>query len=153
MANTFSSLYFHVVFSTKNREKIIRRDIESRVWAYLGGIARENDFTALCVGGVENHVHLLLSLPPNLAVSKAVQLLKGGSSLWIKDAVSKVPDMGRFAWQDGYAAFSVSQSQLGEVIKYIRMQQEHHRAKTFEEEYRSFLAKHQIAAEEKFMWG
>ena len=80
MANTYASLIAHVIFSTKNREDLINRDIEARLWAYLGGMARENNFKALCIGGSENHVHLLLSLPPDLAVSKAVQLLKGGSS-------------------------------------------------------------------------
>ncbi len=153
MANTYAALYFHVIFSTKNREKTIRRDIESRVWAYLGGIARENGFQAIAVGGTENHVHLLLSLPPTLAVSKAVQLLKGGSSKWIKDTFPPGPGVKHFAWQDGYAAFSVSQSQLGGVEKYVLGQPAHHRVKTFEEEYRAFLAKHAIASEEKYLWG
>ncbi len=153
MANTYASLFTHVIFSTKNREVFIHRDIEARVWAYLGGIARENGFIAACVGGIENHVHLLLSLPPDLAVSKAVQLLKGGSSAWIKQAFPKVPTLRDFAWQDGYAAFSVSKSQVEEVRRYIESQREHHRVKTFEEEYRAFLSKHQIVCDEKYLLG
>jgi len=153
MANTYAALYYHVIFSTKNREDFIHRDLESRVWAYLGGIADENDFKAIAVGGTANHVHLLLSLPPNLAVSKAAQLLKGGTSAWIKDARPPIPRLSHFAWQDGYAVFSVSQSQLDGVVKYIKEQREHHRTKTFEEEYRAFLAKHQIAGDEKYLWG
>ncbi len=86
MANTFTSLHYRVIFSTKNREPWIRPDIETRVWSYLGGIARENDLKALLVGGIENHVHLLLGVPPPMPVSKAVQLIKGGSSGWVKES-------------------------------------------------------------------
>jgi len=153
MANTYAALYYHIIFSTKNRENLISPDLESRIWAYLGGIARDNDFKAIAIGGTANHVHLLVSSPPNLAVSKAVQLMKGGSSAWIKDAFPEIAGIGHFAWQDGYASFSVSQSQLGEVEKYIAGQREHHRTKTFEEEYQAFLAKHEIAADEKYLWG
>ena len=107
MANTYTSLYYHVIFSTKNREPWIRPELESRVWPYLGGIAREHDMKALMIGGIENHVHLLLGIPPVLAVSKAVQLIKGGSSGWIKETL---PGLGGFGWQDGYGAFTVSKS-------------------------------------------
>jgi putative transposase len=99
MANTYSSLHYHVVFSTKNRQPFLGEAIRERVFAYLGGIARENKMTALEIGGVADHVHLLLSIPASLAVSKAIQLIKGGSSHWLKDAFS---DMTDFAWQDGY---------------------------------------------------
>jgi REP element-mobilizing transposase RayT len=114
MANTFTSLHCHVIFSTKNREPWIRPDIEERVWSYLGGIARENDMKAVMIGGIENHVHLLLGLPPTLAASKAAQLLKGGSSAWIKE---QFPGLHGFGWQDGYGAFSVSKSQVPDVTE------------------------------------
>jgi len=153
MANTYASLYIHVIFGTKNREKLIPREIEARVWAYLGGISRENRFTAMSIGGIENHVHLLISVPPNLTVSKAVQLLKGASSHWIKETFPRIPEIKQFAWQDGYGAFSVSKSQLEDVRRYIEGQREHHRVKTFEEEYRAFLAKHEIASDERYIWG
>jgi len=153
MANTYASLIVHAIFSTKNRQNFIHRDIEARVWAYMGGMARENNFKVLCIGGIENHVHLLLSLPPDLPVSKAVQLIKGGSSAWVKEAFPKIPGLGHFAWQDGYAAFSVSKSQVEEVRKYIEGQREHHLTKTFEEEYRAFLAKHEVVGEERYLWG
>ena len=117
MANTFTSLHYHVIFSTKNREPWIRPDIESRVWSCLGGIARENDMKAILIGGIENHVHLLLGLPPTVAVSKAVQLIKGGSSAWLKDTF---PWAHGFGWQDGYGAFTVSKSLVPEVENYIR---------------------------------
>jgi REP element-mobilizing transposase RayT len=149
MANTFTSLHYHVIFSTKNREPWIRADIEARVWSYLGGIARDNDMKALLVGGIENHVHLLLGLPPTLAVSKAIQLLKGGSSPWLKENFS---GLGGFGWQDGYGAFTVSKSLVPDVAAYIRGQREHHRVKTFEEEYRAVLEKHEIQYDERYVF-
>ena len=149
MANTFTSLHYHVVFSTKHREPWIRQDIEQRVWAYLGGIARDNDLKPVRFGGIENHVHLLLGIPPTIAVSKAVQLLKGGSSKWMKE---NFPEAAAFGWQDGYAAFTVSKSQLPEVETYIAGQREHHRVKSFEEEYRAFLDRHEIAYDERYLF-
>ena len=150
MANTFTSLHYHVIFSTKNREPWIRHDIEQRVWSYLGGIARENDMKPVLIGGIENHLHLLLGLPAALSVSKALQLIKGGSSAWMKETF---PGLAGFGWQDGYAAFTVSKSQIPEVETYIRGQREHHRAKTFEDEYRAFLDKHEIDYEEEYVFG
>jgi putative transposase len=149
MANTFTALHCHVVFSTKNREPWIRPEFEQRLWAYLGGIARENSLKALAVGGIENHVHLLLGLPPTVTVSKAVQLIKGGSSVWMKDTL---PGLAGFGWQDGYAAFSVSKSLVPEVDAYVRGQREHHRFKSFEEEYRAFLEKHDLPFEERYLF-
>jgi putative transposase len=149
MANTFTSLHYHVIFSTKNREPWIRPDIESRVWSYLGGIARENDMKALLIGGIENHVHLLLGLPPTISVSKAVQPIKGGSSGWIKETFLGAAGFG---WQDGYAAFTVSKSLVPDVEAYIRDQREHHRLKPFEQEYRAVLDKHEIQYDERFLF-
>ena len=150
MANTYTSLHYHVVFSTKNREPFLGEAIRDRLFAYLGGIARENKMTALEIGGVADHVHLLLSIPASLALSKAVQLLKGGSSHWLKETFPNVND---FAWQDGYAAFTVSQSQLDDVRAYIRSQPEHHRTKTFVEEYRAFLLRHGVEYDERYLLG
>lgn len=123
--------------------------MRERLWAYLGGIARENGIKALEIGGVRDHVHLLLSIPASMALSKAVQLIKGGSSHWIKDTFTK---MNGFAWQDGYRAFTVSESQLDTIRDYIQRQPEHHRTKTFSEEYRSFLERHRIAFDDRFAW-
>jgi putative transposase len=149
MANTFTSLHYHVIFSTKHREPWITHDIEERVWKFLGGIARENGMKALLVGGMPDHVHLALALPPAQSVSKALQLLKGGSSKWIKDAL---PRMRGFAWQDGYGAFSVSKSNLPEVTAYIQDQREHHRLKTFKEEFLAFLVRHGVEYDERYLW-
>jgi putative transposase len=149
MANTYTSLHYHLIFSTKRRERWIMPDFEERVWAYLGGIARQNEIKPLMIGGVEDHVHLLVCVPPSVAVSEALKRIKGGSSGWIKD---NFPKLQSFGWQDGYGAFTVSKSQLGEVAEYIRGQREHHRVKTFQEEYRAFLDKHQVEYNEKYLW-
>ncbi len=149
MANTFTSLQYHIIFSTKQREPWIRRDVEERLWAYLGGIAREVEIAPLLIGGVDDHVHMFLGIPPRISVSEAVKRIKGGSSGWIKD---NFPGFRGFAWQDGYGAFTVSKSQAGEVQEYIRSQREHHRFKTFQEEYRAFLDKHGIVYEERYLW-
>ena len=149
MANTFTSLHYHLIFSTKHREPWIRPDIQERVWTYLGGIARENNLKAMLVGGMPDHVHLALAMPPTQTVSKAVQLVKGGSSKWIKEAF---PGMCGFAWQDGYGAFTVSKSNLDEVLDYIRRQPEHHQVKTFQEEFLAFLVRHGVEYDERYLW-
>lgn len=148
MPNTFTALHYHIYFSTKDREPWIRHDIGDRVWSFIGGIARENGMKSLRIGGMPNHVHAVLSLPPTLALSKAVQHLKGGSSKWIKEAI---PEMKGFSWQDGYAAFSISKSNLSDVIAYVENQREHHRLKPFQDEYVAFLEKHEIAYDKRYL--
>jgi putative transposase len=150
MANTYTSLHYHVAFSTKNRERWITPDLEPRIWTYLGGIAHDNGIVPLKIGGLEDHVHLVLGMPPTLAPSKMVQLLKGGSSKWIHDTF---PALRGFGWQDGYGAFTVSKSNLPEVIKYVETQREHHRGKTFQEEFRALLDRHGIEYDERYLWG
>ena len=149
MANTFTSLHYHLIFSTKNREPWITHDIEDRIWKFIGGIARENKMKALHIGGMPDHVHLALALRPTHSVSEALQLLKGGSSKWIKGTF---PKMRGFRWQDGYGAFTVSKSNLGDIIDYIKNQREHHRVKSFKEEFLAFLIRHEIAYDEKYLW-
>jgi len=149
MANTYTALHYHVVFSTKERQPWITHDSEERVWKFIGGIARENKMKALLIGGMPDHVHLALAIPPTLAVSQALQLLKGGSSKWIKETF---PHLRNFAWQDGYGAFTVSKSNLPEVMSYIQAQREHHRGKTFQEEFRAFLLRHEVEYQEKYLW-
>lgn len=140
----------HCVFSTKERRKLITPEVQSRLWPFVGGIARENQMKALAVGGVEDHVHLLLSLPATLPVAKALQLIKGGSSKWVHETF---PDVRTFAWQEGYGAFSVSVSHVPDTIAYIKGQAEHHRKQTFEDEFRAFLRKHGIEFDERYVWG
>lgn len=150
MANTFSNLFYHIVFSTKNRENFINEDIENRVWSYIGGIARKHKLTALQVGGIENHIHALIMAPPSIAPSKIAQWLKGESSKWIHE---EFVDLRRFAWQDGYGVFSVSKSNAPKVIKYIQNQREHHLKQSFEDEYIDLLKLHGIDYDEKYLFG
>lgn len=136
MANTYTALHYHFVFSTKHRKGWISQDIEERIWEYLGGIARANQMTPIKTGGINDHIHMLLGAPPTLAPSKIAQLVKGGSSAWIHDTFPALP---QFAWQDGYGAFTVSKSLIPDVTLYIVKQREHHRARTFQEEYLALL--------------
>ena len=106
MANTYTSLHYHIVFSIKNREEWIGQIIKERVWEYLGGSTRNNDIVPVKIGGIDDHVHLVVSIPPTLTISKAVQLVKGGSSLWFHEMFRR----SAFPWQDGYGGFTVSKS-------------------------------------------
>jgi REP element-mobilizing transposase RayT len=150
MAHTYSSIYFHYIFSTKNQQKSIKDDLRERLWSYMAGIARENDMNAISIGGVEDHVHLLLSLPTRLSISKAIQLIKGGSSHWIHNSFPLYKD---FKWQEGYGVFSVSLSKITELDKYIKFQREHHRIPCFREEYVAFLNKHDLKYDNRYVWG
>jgi REP element-mobilizing transposase RayT len=139
----------HCTFSTKDRYPIIDPELEIRLWPYIGGIARENHMKALAIGGTHDHIHALLSLPATMSFAKAVQLIKGGSSKWVHDTFAKYR---KFAWQDGYGAFSVSPSQLTRTIAYINNQKEHHRKRSFEEEFIQLLDKHGIAYEKRYVF-
>jgi REP element-mobilizing transposase RayT len=136
------------VFSTKQRRNLITPEVQSQLWAFMGGIARKNGFKALVVGGTENHVHMLLSLPATLTLAKAVQLVKGASSHWINEK-----HMRGFAWQEGYGAFTVGISQKSNTIAYIQSQAEHHRKRSFEEEFVSFLKKNGVEYDPRYVWG
>ncbi len=129
----------HCVFATKERRPLIKPGLQQRLWPYLGGIARENKIKTLVVGGVEDHVHLLLSIPSTLSVAKSIQLLKGNSSKWVNDTFKEHPGFG---WQEGYGAFSIAISGVEDTTKYIQNQVEHHRKTTFKEELEMFLNKH-----------
>lgn len=150
MANTYTSLNIHFVFSTKNRKNLVNGKIRSRLYAYLGGIAREINAKPLAIGGTGNHIHMLLSLPPVLSVSKCILTLKSNSSKWIHE---EFPKNKGFAWQAGYSGFSVSPRQSRNVRQYIENQEEHHRIRTFEEEYIDFLKESAIGYDEKYIWG
>ncbi len=150
MANTYTSLIYHIVFSTKSRQPWLTGGIEQRVWSYIGGIARKHRMTALQVGGVEDHIHSLVMAPTTLSPSQIAQLLKGNSSRWIHE---EFPALKHFGWQDGYAAFSVSKSDIPDIVSYIRNQREHHRKKSFKDEYLEFLIKNGIEYDERYLWG
>jgi putative transposase len=149
MANTYTALNIHYIFSTKNRAPIVVGNLRERLWAFMGGIARENGMKARCIGGIADHVHLLVSMPTTLSIAKGIQLIKGGSSAWVHETF---PEIRHFAWQEGYGAFSVSVSHVADTVAYIEKQEEHHRLKTFQGEYLAFLKKHEIAYDENYLW-
>jgi putative transposase len=138
MSHTYYSILVHCVFSTKERRPLIPNDMKNRVWPYIAGIARQNKFKALAVGGMQDHCHALLSLPTAISVAKAVQLIKGGSSKWLNDHL----DGRAFAWQDGYGAFSIGISQVPNTIRYINNQERHHAKMTYAQELAKMLERH-----------
>jgi REP element-mobilizing transposase RayT len=149
MAHTYTSQLLHCVFSTKERRSYITPDLQERLWPYLGGIARENRMKALAIGGVTDHVHLLLSLPSTLSISKAMQLIKGGSSKWVHDIF---PQHQHFGWQEGYGAFSIGISDVARTVHYIETQAKHHQKYDFKAEFVGFLNKHDIEYDERYVW-
>jgi putative transposase len=146
---SYVSSYYHCVFSTKERRPEITPSLRERLWPFLGGIARQNQMKAIEVGGVADHVHMLLALPSTLAIAKAMQLIKGGSSKWVHE---EFRNHSLFGWQVKYGAFTVSVSQLDRIVEYIRGQEEHHRKETFQEEFLTLLKRHRIAYDERFLW-
>jgi len=149
MPHSFTHILIHYIFSTKDRQPFLTDDIRPRIFEYMGGIARKNDIQPQIIGGVEDHVHMLVLLPKTLSIAKAIQLIKGGTSKWIHD---EFPKLKHFAWQIGYGAFSVSLSNRENVMHYIKHQKEHHRKKTFREEFIEFLEKHNIEYDERYIW-
>ena len=150
MANTYTSLFYHLVFSTKNRDPWLVPGIEQRIWKYLGGVARAHQITPLQIGGVEDHIHALVLAKRTIAVFEIAKFLKGDSSKWIHQEFSNMP---AFSWQDGYGGFSVSKSDVPDVVRYIQNQREHHRRKTFREEYLELLIAHGVQFDERYVWG
>lgn len=146
---SYVSSYFHFVFSTKERRPLITPVLRERLWPYMGGIGRENKIKPIEIGGVADHVHLLLSLPATMAPAKAMQLIKGGSSKWVHETF---PEHRMFAWQEKYGAFSVSMSQLDPTVEYIKDQEEHHRKRSFQKEFLALLKKHRISYDERYLW-
>ena len=152
MSHTFIKSHFHVVFSTvvfstKERRKIISEDVQPFLWSYIAGICRNQKMVSVAVGGVDDHVHLLFHLPATLTLSKAVAVVKANSSKWMNEHGRK------FAWQEGYSAFSANASNLERIALYIRGQKEHHRKMSFEDEYLELLRKHKIEFDPKYVFG
>jgi REP element-mobilizing transposase RayT len=149
MPQSFSCLHAHVIFSTKNRAPWLTPSLTERLYPFVGGLVRNRKCTLLRIGGIADHVHLLVQQARDISVAELVGEVKSISSGWIKDVF---PSHSDFAWQQGYAAFSVSLSGLDRLIAYIENQAEHHRRKTYQEEVREFLDKHGIRHDERYMW-
>jgi putative transposase len=146
--HSFISLLIPCVWTMKNREPLLSSELRDRLWPYFGGITRENKMKALAIGGAADHVHMLASLPATLSVAKAIQLLKGNSSKWIHETF---PKRRSFEWQEGYGAFSIGVSGVDATIAYIRDQAEHHRTKSFREEFQAMLQRHGFDYDEQML--
>ncbi len=149
MSHSFTSQLRHCVFSTKERRPFITPEIQPRLFQYIGGIARENKMKLLTAGGVDDHVHLLISFPSTISVAKGMQLIKGGSSKWIHETF---PQNYMFAWQEGYGAFSISISDIERTTECINHQPEHHGKMDFKTEFSAFLKKHGIEYDERYIF-
>ena len=149
MSQSLAKNILHLVFSTKNREHLLTNDIRLDLHSYMGGILREWESPAILMNSVADHIHILLCLSKNHALKKIVEEVKKGSSKWIK---TKGPQFAKFYWQAGYGAFSVSQSNVPVVRKYIENQEAHHRKLGFQDEFRAFLRKYEIEFDERYVW-
>ena len=147
MSHTYAQNVIHVVFSTKGRRKAIPGEFRSRLWAYAAGICHRLGIFVHAVGGMEDHIHFLIQVPPSLSVAKAVLAIKSNSSRWAHEEGHK------FAWQQGYGAFSVSSSIVPAVVRYIQNQEAHHRKMSFDREFLALLKRHGVEFNPKFVFG
>jgi REP element-mobilizing transposase RayT len=149
MAHTYSNLLVHALFSTKNRAPLLDAELKPELFPYMGGIVAQLRGKPLLIGGPKDHVHLLFVLPCSLSVADLMEKVKANSSKWVKN---RWRNRCHFAWQTGYTAFSVSQSNLESVKRYIASQETHHRRITFQEEILAFLKKHEIPYDPRFVF-
>ena len=148
MSSTHTSLHYHINLSIKDRVPAMVVSWRERLHAYMGGVVRNIDGVAETIGGVADHVHLLISLNANHCLADAVRDVKSVSSRWVHEEIG----LRNFAWQEGYGAFTVSPSQRGKITEYINQQEKHHRRRTFQQEYVTLLEKSGIEFEEKYLW-
>jgi REP element-mobilizing transposase RayT len=149
MPQSLANIYIHLIFSTKDRFPFLTDEVRPDFHRYLATVCKTADCPALIVNSVEDHVHILHRLSRTVTIAKAVETIKTPTSKWLK---TQSPDLAKFSWQSGYGAFSVSESGLEEVTAYIQNQREHHRTKSFKDEFRSFLKWNKIAYDEKYVW-
>jgi REP element-mobilizing transposase RayT len=149
MAHTFTNLLVHFIFSTKDRRPFLDAEMRPRVFAYMGGVFREVGARPVLINGPEDPPHALAGIPASLSVAEVMRVVKTNTSRWVH---GQWPQRRDFAWQSGYAAFSVSQSNRAEVEKYIGNQEEHHRHVSFQEEFLAFLKRHGISYDERYVW-
>ena len=149
MTHTFYQNLYHVVWATKERQPLLLPPFKDRVFEFLGGAFRTAGCVSFQVGGMPDHIHALISIPPKYAASEIIRDVKVGATKWI---IKTLPDCKTFAWQEGYGLFTVSVSQKDAVLRYIKNQEEHHKKQTFEEEFKAFLVAHGVQYNEKFLW-
>ncbi len=149
MANTFTQIYVHIVFSVKGRQNFIQKSWKDELHKYICGIVNGKDQKVYAIGGMADHIHLLVSIKPTISISDLVRDMKANSSKWINE---KQYVVGKFQWQEGFGAFSYGQSQLDIVITYINNQEQHHEQKTFKDEYMELLQRFNIIYDEKYLF-
>lgn len=149
MAGRYVCSLTHFVWSTNGRREWIADSWADRLYAYLGRITRQKDGLLIIAGGISDHVHLLVSMPPTVSISAMVNALKANSSRWIHDEIAC---MKPFKWQEGYGAFSVSRSSQASVVEYIQNQKEHHRKWKFKDEFVELIRRHEIDYDERYIW-
>lgn len=149
MAGTYTQLYIHFVFSVKNRDSIIKQNWSNELYKYISGIVKKLNHKLICINGMPSHIHILIGINPNQSISDLIRKKKCNSSIWINE---KRLAAGRFEWQEGYGAFSYGKSQVSVVVAYINNQEEHHKKKTFKEEYLAFLKKYEIEYDERYVF-
>ena len=147
MPHTCGNILLHIVFSTEHRRPLIKPEFRDDLFAYLGGIIREMNGTALIINGTADHVHMLIRIRPTHSPAEIVRVAKTNSSPWVREHVRD------FGWQTGYGVFSVSESNVPAVTKYIAQQEQHHKKYSFQDEFRALLAKNKIVVDEKYLWG
>lgn len=149
MAGTFSQVYIQIVFAVNGRSNLLQEPWREEVFKYMAGIIKGKNQKSIIVNGVSNHVHLFIGLKPSMSVSDLVRDVKNNSTNFIND---RKWISGKFSWQEGFGSFSYSHSQIDQVYQYILNQKEHHRKKTFKEEYLDFLRKFEIEYDEKYLF-
>ena len=149
MANTFTQIYVHIVFSVKGRQNLIQKSWKDELHKYICGIVNGKEQKVYAIGGMADHIHLLVSIKPTISISDLVRDMKANSSKWINE---KQYVVGKFQWQEGFGAFSYGQSQLDIVITYINNQEQHHEQKTFKDEYMELLQRFNIIYDEKYLF-
>jgi putative transposase len=147
MPHSYCCNWQHIVFSTKERRRYLSPELQAELWPYLAAVAKNNSMQPFAIGGIEDHVHILVALPATKDVAKATQELKANSSRWLRQRIRL------FSWQEGYGSFSVSKSNIARVAKYIGMQKEHHRKISFEDEFIALLEKHGVEYDPKYVFG
>ena len=149
MANTYTQVHIHAIFSVQNRECIIKQSWKEELYRYFTGIIQNNGHKLLAINGMPDHIHIFFGMRPTQSLSNLMQDIKGDSSKWINN---KGLINNRFSWQEGYGAFSYNKSSVDSVIDYIKNQEVHHRKKTFTEEYHEFLEKFEVDFDERYLF-
>lgn len=149
MANTYTQIHLHIIFAVKYRDSVIQTSWKDELYKYITGIVQERKHKLIIINGMPDHIHILIGMHPTQSIADLLQDIKGNSSTWIN---KRKLVRGKFEWQEGYGVFSYGKSQIKEVIKYIESQEEHHRHRTFREEYLNFLEKFEVEYDEKYIF-